>query len=200
ATPTSPVVAGNRLVVQVVTWSSGGIAFNSVTDTAGNTYTKLIDFAAPNHGQMSIWTAPITAGGGTQPTVTATPSGTAHMGTTVLEHPGLSLAAGTGVLDVSKTATGTSTVGTTVSSGMTAATTGSNELALGFYGDSGFGDTLTPGTGFTQRANVAPGSDVEFLAEDQIATAAGSRPNASARIASGVTTTWLMATVVLKHA
>ena len=81
-------------------------------------------------------------------------------------------------------------------SGVTAATTAANELALGFYLDSGFGQALTAGTGFTQRANVSPASDIEFLVEDQI-TGLGATPNAGTR--TGARTTWLMATVVMKH-
>src|SRR5207244_8299369 len=148
--------------------------------------------------QLSVWTAPITAGGGTRPTVTATASNRGDIGVTVLEYSGLSPVAGTGVLDVVKTGSGTSAVGTTVSSGATAATTGSNELALGLYADSGFSDTLTAGTGFAARATLAPTDDAEMLAEDQI-VAAGATPNAGVRIATGSTTVWLMATVVLKH-
>jgi len=198
ATPPSAVATGNRLVVEVMTWSNSSATASGVTDSAGNTYTKLTSLVASDKTQISVWTAPIAAGGGTRPTVTATASNRGDIGVTVLEYSGLSQAAGTGVLDVVKTASGTSGVPVTVSSGATAATTGSNELALGFYADSGFGDTLAAGTGFTARVNVAPAPDAEMLAEDQI-VAAGATPNASAQITTGVTTTWLMATVVLKH-
>ena len=146
---------------------------------------------------MSVWTAPITKGGGTRPTITATPSGSADLGIQVLEYSGLSTVTDTSVMDQVKTATGkTATSAATVSSGATAPTTSGNELALGFYLDSGFGDTLAAGTGFTARANVSPTPDMEFLAEDQVA-GLGATPNASAR--TGARTTWLMATVVLKH-
>lgn len=144
-----------------------------------------------------MWTAPITKGGGTRPTVTATPSGSADLGIQVLEYSGLSTVTDATVLDQLKTATGTTgSSPATVQSGATAATTAANELALGFYLDSGFGDTLAAGTGFTQRANVSPTSDMEFLAEDQ-AAALGATPNAS--VATGARTTWLMAILVLKH-
>ena len=63
-------------------------------------------------------------------------------------------------------------------SGATAATTAADELALGFYVDSGFGDTLTPGTGFTQRGNVSPDGDMEFLTEDAL-VGLGATPSAS---------------------
>jgi hypothetical protein len=178
-------------------WNSGGPTANSVTDSAGNTYVKLTQFKASEKTEMSVWTAPITKGGGTRPTITATPSGAADLGIQVLEYSGLSTAPDATVVDQLKTATGTTAASAaTVQSGATAATTAANELALGFYLDSGFGDSLTSGTGFTQRANISPTSDIEFLVEDQI-SALGATPNAGVR--TGARTTWLMATVVLKH-
>ena len=66
---------------------------------------------------------------------------------------------------------------------------------LGFYVDSGFNDTLTAGTGFTTRTNVSNASDMELLAEDQLA-ALGATPNAS--VGTGANTDWLMSTIVFK--
>jgi hypothetical protein len=83
-----------------------------------------------------------------------------------------------------------------VSSGATSPTSTANELALGFYADSGFGDTLTAGTDFTVRTNVSKTSDMELLAEDQL-PAQGATPNAGA--GTGANTVWLMPTVVFKH-
>jgi hypothetical protein len=115
----------------------------------------------------------------------------------VLEYSGLSAASDASVVDVSKTATGTTSSAATVSSGATAATSAGQELAIGFYADSGFGDALTPGAGFTGRVNVSPSGDAELLVEDQ-AVAAGATPSASA--GTGASTVWLMDTVVLKSA
>ena len=197
-TPSAAITTGDRLVVLVGMWNNSGPTANSVTDSAGNTYVKLAQFKASDKTEMSVWTAPITKGGGTRPTVTATPSGSADLGIQVLEYSGLSPVADATVLDQLKTATGTTgSSPATVQSGTTAATTASNELALGFYLDSGFGDTLAAGAGFTQRGNVSPTSDMEFLAEDQTAVLGGT-PNAGVATAGG--TTWLMATVVLKDA
>ena len=84
-----------------------------------------------------------------------------------------------------------------VSSGATPATTAGAELAVGFYADSGFGDTLSAGSGFTQRVNVSNVGDMELLAEDQIA-GAGASPNAS--VGTGANTYWLAATIVFKSA
>ena len=67
---------------------------------------------------------------------------------------------------------------------------------MGFYVDSGFGDTLTAGAGFTSRVNVSKTSDMEFVVEDQL-VGQGATPNAAA--GTGAKTIWLMSTVVFKH-
>ena len=84
-----------------------------------------------------------------------------------------------------------------MASGATPATTAPDELALGFYVDSGFGDTLTPGSGWTSRVNVSNASDMELLAEDQTEASAGATPNAS--VGTGANTVWQVATMVLKE-
>jgi hypothetical protein len=83
----------------------------------------------------------------------------------------------------------------TVASGTTAATTAANELALGLYVDSGFGDPLGAGPGYTGRVNVSPISDMEFVVEDQVVSA-GATPNAT--VSTGPGTTRLMATIAFK--
>jgi hypothetical protein len=196
-TPTGNVTAGDRLVVEVGVWGFPTRTAKTVTDSAGNTYTELLHFAASDQTEMSVWSAPITAGGGTKPTVKVTPSGAADMGVAVLEYSGLSSAAGTAAVDQLATATGSTTAAATVASGPTAATTADGELALGFYADSGFGDTIATGSGFTSRVNVSATSDMEFAVEDQ-AVALGAKPNAS--FSTGGSTPWLVATVVFKHA
>jgi hypothetical protein len=186
-TPSSRITAGNRLVVLVGVWGSSGATAKSVTDSAGNTYTKVLHFEASDQTEESVWTAPITGGGETQPAITATPTAQADVGGAALEYSGLSAAGGTGAIDQTSQSTGTTSGATTVSSGATPATTASNELALGFYVDSGCGDTLTAGTGFTARTNVSNTSDMEFLAEDQF-PAQGATPNGSAD--TGAKTVW----------
>jgi hypothetical protein len=128
--------------------------------------------------------------------VTATPSSAADVGITALEYSGLSGVSDASVLDQTAHASGTTSAAATVHSGATPATAVGNELALGFYVDSGFGDTLTAGAGFTGRVAVAPTGDLEFLVEDGIIPS-GSQPNAG--VGTGAHTTWLMATLVLKH-
>ncbi|HLK02321.1 MAG TPA: galactose oxidase-like domain-containing protein, partial [Streptosporangiaceae bacterium] len=193
----SAITTGNRMIVEVGTWSSAGATTSSVTDTAGNTYTELTHFQASDGTELSVWTAPVAAGGGTKPAITAKTTGTADIGIAAAEYAGLSTAPGTAVLDVQAHATGTTSGTATVSSGATPAVTGTGELTLGFYADSGFGDTLTPGTGYTPRITLAPTSDMELLTEDQPATQ-GTTP--AATTSTGPGTTWLMTTLVLAAA
>jgi hypothetical protein len=195
-TPSSTVAAGDRLVVETGVWSRGGATIASVTDSAGDTFVELLHFKASDGTEMSVWTAPITAGAGMKPTITATPTSTADVGVAALEYSGLSSVAGATIMDQSAQSSGTTSGAATVSSGATPATTAPNELALGFYADSGFGDTLTAGPGWTSRANVSGTDDMEFLAEEQALPASGATPSATA--GTGARTSWLMATVVLK--
>ena len=48
-TPSQVVTAGDRLIVQVGVWSSANATTSAVTDSAGNTYTKLVAFTASDH-------------------------------------------------------------------------------------------------------------------------------------------------------
>jgi hypothetical protein len=196
-TPTQVVSTGDRLIVQVGIWSSGNATARSVTDTAGNTWTRLSSTVASDHTELSTWTAPVASGGGTRPTVTVTATGAADIGAGLLDYAGVSTATGTGVLDVSKSATGsTGSVAATVATGATTATTAGPELAVGLYADSGFSNGLTAGTGWTSRVNVSPTGDMEFVAADQIVNA-GATPNAT--FGTGPRTPWLTTILVLKH-
>ena len=197
-TPKSALTAGNRLVVEVGVWSSSGATAATVTDSAGDTFTKLTTWAAASDKtQMSVWTAPIVNGGGATPTITAKPSGTAaaDIGIAAVEYQGLSSSSGSTVLDQSAMSSGTTSAAGTVSSGATPTTSGNNELAMGFYADSGSNHALGAGSGYTSRVNVSPTSDIQLLVEDQVLAAKGT-PNASA--STGASTTWLMGILVLK--
>ena len=197
-TPPQALAAGDRLVVQVAVWSSANATAKSLTDSAGNTWTRLTTVTASDHTELSTWTTPVIAGAGTRPTMTVTATGTADIGAALLDYSGVSTAAGTAVLDISKTATGTT--GTTAATSPPAhpATTNAPDLALGFYADSGFGATLTSGTGWTPRTNVSPTGDIEFLAEDQILTTTPTTPNAT--FGTGPRTPWLTTILVLRSA
>jgi hypothetical protein len=198
ATLAKPITLNNRIVVLVGVWSSGNATAKTVTDSAGNVYTELQHFTASDGTEQSVWTAPITAGAGTAPKITVTPTGRADVGVGAAEYAGLSTAAGSGAVDVSSHNTGTTgAAAATVSSGPTAATSSANELAIGFYADSGFNDTLAAGSGWTSRINVSKALNMELLLEDQL-PASGATPNAGA--GTGPKTPWLMSTVVFKHA
>jgi galactose oxidase-like protein/fibronectin type III domain protein/kelch motif-containing protein len=194
-TPSQPLGSGNRLVVEVGAWSSSNATTTSVTDSAGDTFTEVSNFVGPDETQQSVWTAPITAGASNTPTITAKFSSAASGAIAALEYSGLSSAAGSAAVDQKVTASGTTSAAGTVSSGPTAATTAGNELAIGFYSDSGFGDTLTPGSGYTARANISNTDDIELLSEDQV-VGAGATPGAT--VGTGAKTIWEMATVVFK--
>ncbi len=197
-TPTSAITTGNRLVVVVGIWSSGAATAKTVTDAAGNAYTEVLHFKASDNTEQSVWTAPITAGGATKPAITVTPTAKADVGAIASEYSGLSASTGTAAVDQIASNVGTTKTAATVSSGATAASTGSNELAIGMYVDSGFGDSLTSGRGFTQRANVSPASNMELLSEDEGLPTAGTTANAS--VGTGANTVWLMSTVVFAAA
>jgi Domain of unknown function (DUF1929)/Fibronectin type III domain len=194
-TPAANVTVGNRVVVEVGVWSSASATAASVTDSAGNSYVELLHFKASDNTEMSVWTAPITAGAGTRPTLTVKPSAKADVGVVALEYAGLSTASGATVLDRSAYSSGTTGAAGAVSSGATPATTGANELALGLYLDSGFEDTLGGGSGYTTRANVSPTGNIELLAQDAV-VGLGSAPNPT--FSTGAKTVWLTSTVVLK--
>jgi hypothetical protein len=196
-TPSSPLTAGNRLVVEVGAWNSQAATAASVTDSAGDPFTQVAKVAASDGTQMSIWSAPITHGGGTTPTIKATATAMADIGLAVLEYSGLSAAADATVVDQSALASGkTGSAAATVSSGATHATTSAGELAVGFYADSGFGDNLGGAPSFTTRANVSNTADIEFLVQDQ--TVALGATTAST-FTTGPQTVWLAAVVVFKH-
>jgi Domain of unknown function (DUF4082)/Concanavalin A-like lectin/glucanases superfamily/Fibronectin type III domain/Viral BACON domain/Bacterial Ig domain len=195
-TPASTITTGNRIVVMAGVWSSANATISGVTDAAGNTYTKVTSLAASDGTELSVWSAPITVGGGTAPAITVRATGSADIGTAALEYAGLSTASGAAAVDAFNTGTGTTSGAGFVTSGPTAALTGDNGLAMGFYVDSGFGRTLTADPNYTERANVSPSSDMEFVVEDALPLR-GDTP--SARVSTGASTPWTMATVVFKN-
>lgn len=197
-TPTSTLTSGNRLIVEVGVWSSAQATTSGVKDSTGDSFTELLHFKASDGTETSVWSAPVSAGGGKIPTITATPSAKADVGVAVLEYSGLSTAAGTAVLDQSATATGTTKAAAVVSTPATPPTTAAGELVLGVYADSGFGDALMARMGFNGRVNVSPTEEMELLAEDALTGATGATPSAS--VQTGASTIWSMATIVLKSA
>jgi hypothetical protein len=190
------LTANSRLVVEVGVWGSTSPVANAVTDVAHDTFTEVAHWTASDHTELSVWTAPVTAGAGQKPAVTVTTSAGADIGLAVSEYAGLSTATDGSAVDRLVTASGSTTGAGTVQSGATAATT-TNGLAVGFYGDSGFGHALTAGSGWQQRTNLSPNSNMDLLTEDQ-AVSAGATPNATA--GTGASTIWLLGTVVFRAA
>lgn len=198
-TPAGILGANDRLIVEVGIWNSAHSTAKSVVDAAGNTYTMVAGFIAADGTEQSVWTAPVTVGVGTKPAITVTPTAKADVGVAVVEYSGLSALGGTAAVDTKATASGLtgSAAATTVSSGATGTVSGANELAVSFYADSGFGDTLTAGDGLIKRVSVAPTSDMELLVEDRL-TMAGDTPNGG--VGTGKNTSWLMSTIVFRTA
>jgi hypothetical protein len=192
-TPTSTLTSGNRLVVEVGVWSQTNATVSTVTDSSGDVFTELNHFLASDATEMSVWTAPVTAGGGVKPTLTVKPTVAADVGVALVEYAGLSTAAGTGAVDQQAQATGTAA---TAAAGPTAATTAGNELAVGMYADSGWGTTLAADAGYASRVNVSPAGDMEFVVEDAVVASSGTTPRATVQTASG--DIWLMDVVVFK--
>jgi RHS repeat-associated protein len=208
-TMASTVTTGNRLIVLVEANIGTGspTTTTGVTDSAGNSYTELQHAAAADGTDYSVWTALITAGGGTKPTIMTTNSSTtATIDLAVLEYAGLSQATGAGAVDQMASATGAAAGSPAeVSSGPTAATTGSGELALGFYVDAyGYVDQNTgyyidgpsPDANWNSRASDSPAGP-EFLVEEQ-PVSLGATPNA--RVYPCPYATWIVGTIVFKSA
>src|SRR3954454_15088380 len=195
---TAHVTAGNLIVVEDGVRGAAGPAATALTDSAGNTYTELTHFTASDKTEMSVWSAPITGGGGTRPTLTVKPSASADVGATVLEYSGLSTAAGIAAVDQSAHATATTGAAAAVSSGPTAPTSAAGELAVGVDADSGFSSTLVPDPAYRVRANVSPAGDMQMLVQDQVLAGAGATPNPIT--GTGANTPWVAATIVFKSA
>jgi hypothetical protein len=84
----------------------------------------------------------------------------------------------------------------TVTSGPTAAVAADGSVAIGFYADSGFGNSIGADAGYTARVNLSPNGNMDLLIEDKT-TGAGTTPAATATTGAG--TVWMMATVVFAH-
>jgi hypothetical protein len=188
--------SGRRLIVSVGVWSSAHAVTNTVTDSAGDSFVEIGRTAAADGTELSLWTAPVTNGIGQMPAIKAQASGTADIGIQVLDYAGLSAATDLSAIDRQRFVTGsTSGAAATVSSGATAAATAGNELAIGFYADSGFGNALNGGAGWSVRANLSPNGNMDLLSEEKI-VAAGETPNAT--VGTGPNTIWEMATVIFR--
>jgi hypothetical protein len=192
----APVTTGDRLLVEASVWGRGATAA-SVSDSAGDQYTELLRRVAPDGTEMSVWTAPVTARDGTQPSIAVVPTLTSDVGAVGVEYSGLSRAPGASAVDQIAGAGGRTRGPATVRTSPTRTTTGDEELAVGLYADSGFGDALTAGRGFMQRVNISPTTtSMEQLVEDRV-VGRGFRPDST--VHTGAQTPWMMATIVFKN-
>jgi hypothetical protein len=191
------VTHGDRLVVQTSAWGDGASA-GTVTDSSGDHFTELFSGRAADGTEMSVWTAPVTARTGARPTITVSPTWKADVGAVVLEYAGLSSAPGVESVDQIIGRGGVTRARGTVSSGAAGATSAGNELAVGLYADSGFGDTVRAGVGYKTRFGLSrTRTMMEQLVEDRV-VGAGQRP--AATVHTGAKTPWLMATIVFRGA
>ena len=185
------------MVVMAGVWSAGAATISGVTDAAGNTYTKATSSKASEDTELSVWSAPITAGGGTRPAITDhRDRQRRHRRRRARVRRSVDGASGAAAIDAFKTATGTSVGTGFVTSGpdgrRSRATTGWR-----------WASTSTPASGarwprirrYTERVNVSPTSDMEFVVEDALPLR-GDTP--AARVSTGGGTPWPMATVVFK--
>jgi hypothetical protein len=163
-----------------------------MTDAAGDQFTEVQHFTASDRTELSVWTAVVGAGAGTKPAITVTTTSAADIGVSASEYSGL---ATTNPVDKVAQATGSTTSARSVSSGSTPATTGDNELAVGFYADSGFGNLATADPGYTARTSLGPNAYMDLLTEDAVVSASAT-PAASMQ--TGANTVWLASTIVFR--
>jgi len=148
--------AGDLNVV-VVGWNDTVASVQSVSDSAGNVYSRAIGPTTGAGLQQSIYYAPNIAGGNNTVTVQFNQPAV-YPDIRILEYQGVS------AVDVT---TGTSGNGTTASSG-TATTKSANEL---IFGAATVGSYVSgAGAGFTARIITSPDGDI---AEDEVVTTTG---------------------------
>jgi hypothetical protein len=193
----SSVMSGHTIVVAVsAKTSSTSITANisSVTDSAANVYTKVVEDPSPasDRYSLSIWVAqnvPVTS----NLTITANaPLGTTEYITLAAhEYAGLLTI---GSIDRSNHAKGTST---TANSGTTAITSESHELLLGafMYEQNSLVSNSTAGSGYTKRQSYYNGTYVPLVSQDRIVSATGTY---NATLTWNRSNTWHAAIVTLK--
>lgn len=148
---TANLSSGNIIWVAVQGTAAAAISVSDDAPSGGNVYTPVrAAQATTGGGAIRMFTAPITQGVGTKPTVTATQTGATLMSIAVHEYSGIDTAA---VVDQSATAedvTGTTaTDGETVGP-VTPTRDGNMIVSMCVNGGASF-STYVAGTGFTTR-------------------------------------------------
>ena len=194
----------DRLILVTQLNASGvaaGSAAMSVSDNAGNTWTKHTEAPHWQPGSFDstseVWSAPQTTAGATTITLiyTGPASSNIQWDAAVQEYNGLSTATGSSAVDVSVVAKGTSNTG---NSGSTAATAAANELVIGGYSDDGGSDTLSAGSSYTMRIKKDATSVSQAAIEDKNSGTSGTTQ--SAIVTASSSADWGMAAVVFKNA
>lgn len=170
------ITAGNRLVAVVcVNYNAAGGTV-TVSDSAANVwFVESSSIETVDSILTVIASAPITAGGGTRPTVTATYSTTAfNTLVDVLEYSGLITTSGATASD-QKQVNNASTATTAPVSGTTAATTAANELVLAAWGEGLGNATAAVGTGTTDRLKTLNLGTIDLVVSDKDSGATGTQ-------------------------
>lgn len=184
------MTSGNRVLVTCVT--NGLVSATAPTDTQGNTYTKLREKSSGAAIVVSIWTAQLSATGAN---VVTMHGASCAMAIEVSEYSGLDTSAGTGCLDVSNDATGSTTPAVTAA---TPATGGANELVYSGYGDNGDSTSVAPSATWTLDDGNAPSGFTTVVAEHK--DSGGSGSTATGSFAAASTISWVAVVVVIKLA
>ena len=130
----NPTTGGDLLVAAISEYTGASNLITSVTDTAGNTWTRVASYNSSGHSSDGeVW---YSAGARATTSVTAHAASATSMSLVVQEFSGV---AATSPVD---TAAGTSGTGTAAASGSTASST-THDLAVGFVAGHGNGESIT---------------------------------------------------------
>lgn len=149
--PAINAVTGNLIVV-----GTRGVNITAMSDTAGNTYTKIAYYAGAGSTNITFWYAKNITGNASNIVTATFASSTGYYNITVVQYSGIDQ---TSPLDVYDTAQGT---GTSVTSGAFT-TTNANDLILCYASTNSIISGYSAGSGFTLRDNGALGAFQEKI-------------------------------------
>lgn len=184
------VTAGNLIVVTTADTSGTTTSVSAVTDSGGNTYTRILTTHGTDGFQM--WYAVVATGGSSFTVrVTWNTATTSFVTFAAQEFNGF---VGTPTLDKSTFAPASGgTTSTTANSGATATTTSANEVVVG--GSSCIAaSTYSVGTGFS-NLNTVSRSGGSVAQESQIVSATGAQ---TATFGTGINAEWICGVATFK--
>jgi len=142
---------GDLLVLSASVYTGATNNITSVTDTAGNTWTRIRALSVSGHNSDGeMWYSPNAA------SVTAV---TVHLGTVVNTAIEVQEFAGVATVSPLDTSAGTSNTSTAAGSGTVTPAAG-NELLVGFAAGHGNAEAMTGGGGFTLQPQQTTGASV----------------------------------------